>query len=643
VKRRFVARSALVAAGALALVVGSAGAHPSDSLTDDGFLNSALEEHQTYGHGAAGSVPGRKELPTGAKELGLKLVGKTVNVPEFGDLGRVADVSAKGNYAYLTMFYEPQCGRGGVQIVDISNPAQPVKKGYVPSHVDTYSGEGSQVVTLNTPSFKGDLLVYQNEWCPGTTNGVGGISLVDVSNPDRPKKLVEGAGDFTKKSGAESGGVPQTKANQTHSAFAWKSQSNGRWYVVLVDDLEELDVDILDITNPSQPALVAEWNLDSTAQSGPTRPHGDAVFSHDMVVKKIGGKDVMLTSYWDGGYVQLDVTDPTAEDPTILADTDFAPIDPANGSGLTPEGNAHQAEFTRDSQLFFATDEDFDPFRVKATITGGAHNGTAFTAVQAGDAKPIDNQTSVTGPTRFLGLACEAGFPSAASAGATIAVIERGVCDFQVKVDLAKAAGYTSVIVFNRTGVDGCETLVNMLAVTDIPAIFVSRTDGFRILGQPLDGYTCDSTAAATGTPTPAPGPAQPVDIKAVFDGWGYTHMFKATPNGAKKLEQVAFYAPPENQDPTLAEGYGDLSVHEVATDPDENLVYISHYALGMRVLKYTSGGFQEVGAFVERGGSNYWGVEVHKLGGKKYILGSDRDRGLRIFEYVKGYVGDGQ
>ena len=40
------------------------------------------------------------------------------------------------------------------------------------------------------------------------------------------------------------------------------------------------------------------------------------------------------------------------------------------------------------------------------------------------------------------------------------------------------------------------------------------------------------------------------------------------------------------------------------------------------------------MGKFVEAGGSNYWGVEVHKLGGEKYILGSDRDRGLRIFKF---------
>ena len=127
---------------------------------------------------------------------------------------------------------------------------------------------------MNTPSFKGDLLVYQNEWCPGTTNGVGGITLVDVRNPNSPKKLVEGAGDFTKKDGTQSKGVPQTRANQTHSAFAWTNKETGKVYVVLVDDMEEHDVDILDITNPSKPKLVSETNLDAfrpdRARSGRT-------------------------------------------------------------------------------------------------------------------------------------------------------------------------------------------------------------------------------------------------------------------------------------------------------------------------------------------------------------------------------------
>jgi hypothetical protein len=634
VKRRFAARMALTAACAFALTAPAAVGHPMDrNVSDDNWLTSSLAEHWSS-HGAAGAVPGRLSVPP--REEGLELVGRFDLGGKLGGPGRVADVSAKGNYAYLTMFYEPTCGRGGVQIVDIADPANPKAVSYIPSHVDTYSGEGSQVVTLDTPAFKGDLLVYQNEWCPQTTNGVGGITLVDVTNPLQPKKLVEGAGDFTKRDGTQSGGVPQTKANQTHSAFAWEQRDGagnktGKVYVVLVDDLEEPDVDILDISNPSKPKLISETNLDQFAQTGPTRPHGDSVFSHDMVVKHIGGRDIMLMSYWDGGYVTLDVSDPAAPKP--LADTDFAAADPARtpyGQTITPEGNAHQAEFTRDDKFIFATDEDFDAYRVEATFEGGPAAGQSFTAIQGSDTVPITKDNPLVGDTRFLGLACD---PVAAAGGDLIAVAERGVCDFQVKLDNIIAAGYKGLIVFNRTGVDGCETLVTMLAnSTTHPAMFVSRKDGFRLLGvEPGADYTCSQDG--TGTPTPA-GPSVPVDVSAVFDGWGYTHMYKTSLTPGAKMQEVDFYAPPEGQLEAYADGYGDMSVHEVATDPDANLVYVSHYALGMRVLKYTKGGLDEVGAFVEEGGSNYWGVEIHRIGGKKYILGSDRDRGLRIFTY---------
>jgi hypothetical protein len=124
------------------------------------------------------------------------------------------------------------------------------------------------------------------------------------------------------------------------------------------------------------------------------------------------------------------------------------------------------------------------------------------------------------------------------------------------------------------------------------------------------------------------------VNISAVFDGWGYTHMYRTDLTEGAKMQEVAIYAPKEGQLETYAENYGDMSVHEVATDPDRNLVFVSHYALGMRALSYNDKGLKEVGAFVEAGGSNYWGVEIHKLGGKTYILGSDRDRGLRIFTF---------
>jgi hypothetical protein len=584
-------------------------------LDDDGAMNSGKETH--YHDAQHGGDEGH--LPPTSKN-----VVKVGNLDLFAgaeEPGRIADVSAKGNYAYLTAFWEPECDRGGVYIADISNPAQPKKVSLIPSHIGTYSGEGSQVITLNTPYFKGDLLVYQNEICPGQEkNGVGGVTLVDVTNPLKPKKLVEGFGDFTVS------GKSQTHSNETHSAFAW--QDNGKAYAVLVDDEEATDVDILDITNPSRPKLISETDLSDETAQPLGAVHGDAVFFHDVVVKEINGVQTMLASYWDGGYAKLNVEDPA--NPVFIADTDFAALDPVRldfGQSITPEGNGHEAEFTRDNKYFIATDEDFNPYRVTATM----ENGTTFTAIQGSDVPQIDQSRTLSGDTRGVGLACDPASIPAADATHTVAVIERGVCDFTVKVQNVEAKGYAGAIVFNRTGVDGCETLVTMLVEANIPAVFVSRTDGFRILtgGVPA-GYSCSEDGS--GTAAPAVGTdGQTVDIRAVFDGWGYIHQYNAT-----TMQDVDQYALPEGQDPAYADGFGDLSVHEVATDPDRNLVYVSHYAGGFRVLSYGPGGLSEVGRYIDEGGNNFWGVEVHKHpNGQKYVLASDRDSGVYIFRYT--------
>jgi hypothetical protein len=602
---------------AAGLIASPAFAHES-RLHDDGAIDSGKETH--FHHEAQHGVD-EGHLP--ATNKNVRKVGNLDLFAGAEEPGRIADVSAKGNYAYLTAFYEPDCDRGGVYIADISDPAKPEKVSKIPSHLGTFSGEGSQVVTLDTPSFKGDLLIYQNEICPGSDRGIGGVTLVDVTNPRSPKKLVEGFGDFTVK------GKSQTHSNETHSAFAW--QDGGKAYAVLVDDEEATDVDILDITNPSRPKLISETDLTDETKQPLGAVHGDAVFLHDMVVKEINGVQTMLLSYWDGGYAKLNVEDPA--NPRFISDTDFAVFDPARlevtlgAEQISPEGNAHQAEFTRDNKYFVATDEDFDPYRVTATMG----DGTTFTAIQGSEVPQIDEDTTLAGDTRGVGLACDASSIPAADASHPVAVIERGVCDFTVKVQNVESRGYKGAVVFNRTGVDGCETLISMLVEADIPAVFVSRTDGFRILtgGVPA-GYSCDESGSGTAAP-PAGTDGQPVDIKAVFDGWGYVHLYDA--NTMRDIDQ---YYLPESQDPAHAHGSGDLSVHEVATDPDRNLAYISYYAGGFRVVSYGPGGLKEVGRFIDTGGNNFWGVEVHKHpNGQKYVLASDRDSGVYLFQYT--------
>ena len=94
--------------------------------------------------------------------------------------------------------------------------------------------------------------------------------------------------------------------------------------------------------------------------------------------------------------------------------------------------------------------------------------------------------------------------------------------------------------------------------------------------------------------------------------------------------------------DEDFAAGFGDLSVHEVATDPlDPSLAYLSYYSGGLRAVQIqctnpadtTTCDLIEVGGYLDPEGNNFWGVETFVRDGQTIILASDRDSGLWIFE----------
>ena len=235
------------------------------------------------------------------------------------------------------------------------------------------------------------------------------------------------------------------------------------------------------------------------------------------------------------------------------------------------------------------------------------------------------------------------GYGRRATAGATIALAdaESAPGGFQEKIDAIEDAGYEMAVIFNNdSGTPGrCETLINMLVdpdTVDIPAAFVGRADAFRIL-ENFDENTYQCTGAAAPTPGDTASPpvgtgGSTVRFASEFDGWGYAHLFDA----ANSAELDAF-AIPEAVDSRFATGFGDLSIHEVATDPTENLAYSSYYGGGMRVLRFDrTSGLNQVGAFVDPQGSNFWGVEQFTTPeGERLIAGSDRDFGLQLFRYT--------
>ncbi len=613
----------------LVVVAPSWGAPPPDDAderslqrsTTNGILDSALEYDRTFKGGEHEHGESRGHLP--ASRRNVELVGKL----RVGNAarGRVADVDSLGNFAYLGAFAQPDC-KGGVYVVDISNPRAPEEAGFIPTSPGAYVGEGVQALHLNTPAFKGDLLVYNNEECGPPEAGLGGMSLWDVSDPRNPVALAQHAGDPT----------VTPPANSIHSVFAW--QQGERAFAVQVDDLELGDVDIFEITDPRRPRQIAQVGLQDwpRAQNAQSEGIGDFAtsFLHDVQVKKIGGNWRMLLSYWDAGYIILDVDDPA--NPRFVEDSDYP--DPDSLTGFTPpEGNAHYAEWDRTDRFILAADEDFQPFRVGGQITSGLFTGGRFEASPAVGSPDVAAGQQLTGPTTFVGRACDPQSVPFAPSEDSIAVIERaGDCTFTEKSTNVAARGYRAGVVFNHESTDrrarDCEATFVMAANGDIPFLgVVPRSVGYRILGIPgYDPADCPDQDSSQ-PPLPALGSqGSNIDVRKTFEGWGYMRLLDAG-----TLAEIDAYAVPEALDERYARDFGDLSVHETAADPTHDIAYVSWYSAGLRVMSFGASGLQEVGHFVDNGGSNFWGVEVHTTpAGERLVLASDRDNGLSIFRY---------
>lgn len=613
------AASIFLIALSLMSVPSAAADHQDIHLVGDDVIDTPLEEHQSHDdqHGGPGG-----HLP--ASSLNVELVGQ-VTVSD-ARAGLISDVGVLKNFAYLGQF-SPGCtpdGGGGVYIVDMTDPANPVEAGFIPTP-GTHVGEGVQAISINTRSFSGDILVVNGESCGTNPNRIGGFSIFDVTDPYNPVALVQNAGDVRTVSGV-------TRANQIHSAFAWQQGRNA--YIVIVDDEELLDVDIFDISDPTAPVSIAEVGLPlwPDAQNAQSVGIGNfrASFLHDVVVKKVQSNWMMLLSYWDAGYITLNVNNPGS--PIFVNDSDFTNPDPETGF-IPPEGNGHQAEWSHNNKFILATDEDFSPFRTTIGVTSGPFAGSSFLATQGNAVPQITPDNSLSGPTYFVGLGCNASPPPAAPSPDAIAVIERGVCSFTEKVTNARNAGYAAGIVFNSAAPGNCEAVVNMAAAGNIPFLFISRSHGFAILG--ITGYNPANCPSGPNPPLPPVGTAgSNVTLSAVFDAWGYVHLYNAN-----TLQEIDTYAVTEALDPAFATGFGNLTVHEVAVDIESDLAYLSYYDAGLRVVKFDNSGIQEVGHYIHEGGNDFWGVQVFRLPAddteQTYVAASDRDSGLWIFKYT--------
>jgi hypothetical protein len=611
--------------------------------------------------GVAGAQEPPGHLPAGSLNVDLVSKLQLTDVP-----GGVADVAYLKGFAYVNAF-SPECvSRGGsgtgVHIVDVRDPANPVKVGFIPAHPNSYVGEGISVVEADTPFFTGDILIHNNETCDSSKFTPSGASIWDVTDPLNPKRLGRRT-SITSNFGDPDPATANQMFHTTHSAQLWTQP--GKIFAFLTDNQEIKDVDIFDLTDPNNPVLAAEQGLEDWPGAQGSYANGDTVFHHDSQFKRIGGNDFLLVSYWDAGQVLLNVNDPY--NPVFVGDSDYRFPDPLLPSIEVPEGNSHQAYWSSDNNWILSSDEDFSPTRTLCETVTGTNAGPTSCG-EFGFTVPLTDNfpTGFSGTTVYGGSGCVEDLngngisdrdevPPASETGATAVVFSRGVCFFSIKIETGQIAGYDMVVVGNHhTGARGGLVPEAFLCggqgheyTKTASAICVGHQTMHELFNDPPE-YTPPDPATPGADVVPIGTIGETISVQpGVFDGWGYVHLHDAT---QPDLPIVDSFAVPEALDPAFAAGFGDLTIHEVKTDPRPgvNLAYLSYYNAGFRVWGFGAAGITELGFFIDEGGNHFWGVwpigaEYAGFGypfpasevPEPLILASDRDFGLYIFDYT--------
>jgi hypothetical protein len=344
----------VVAATLAGLVVASAGAAPraGQSVLMQRVL-SALKGLDGGGGGAGGGQPAGRQT----RQLG------ELNIPG----GLNADVWVHGNFAYVGTWSGP-CPGTGVKIVDVSNPARPRQVATAAGYANT-SAEDMQVISVNTPFFRGDLMGVGLQDCglPGQSPGLTGLDLWDVTNPTQPSRL----------------GFHPVGSGGVHE-LSLTSRPDGVFALLAVPFQEVLtggavgDFELVDVSNPRSPVMTDDWGagkdgglafgapffgefgfpppFDCTPPPGQPalcRGHFAAVFAHSATPS--GNGRTAYVAYWDAGGIVLDISNPAAIG--FVGRTPY----PAGS-----EGDTHSTVPNESSSLLVTTDEDFSPAERKA-------------------------------------------------------------------------------------------------------------------------------------------------------------------------------------------------------------------------------------------------------------------------------------
>jgi hypothetical protein len=294
-----------------------------------------------------------------------------------GGRGFNADVWVHERYAYVGSWGFSDWNTGGEQrfclddedngvvVIDTRNPRAPREA----SRLRNPSGTSAEDVVVYTAEYGSragrDIAVAGIQVCGGPRTDerfFRGLMVWDVTDPAKPVELAQ------LETGCCTRGLHELEvqhrpdlrrtfvyASVPTSEYADPDSPSGRR-----DHAGRGDFRLIDVTNPRLPFEVSNWGVHHDLGGPPAPGLGcdpDPEYGHSAEPSADG--ELAFVSYWDSGFIALDVTDPAR--PTMKGRTVY----PANA-----DGDGHSSNYDEGRRLLFSADEDFCKTSGSATEKG---------------------------------------------------------------------------------------------------------------------------------------------------------------------------------------------------------------------------------------------------------------------------------
>ncbi|MGI8658768.1 MAG: LVIVD repeat-containing protein [Candidatus Limnocylindria bacterium] len=522
-----------------------------------------------------------------------------------------------GKYAYVGT-WSGQCTGAGAKIVNVNDPTKPKWVTFVGARKGS-SNEDVVVARIG----ERDVLAIGVQPCG--RRGVSGLALYDVTNPAKPTEL----SFFATPSGVHELDLVVLPDGTALAAMALPFNE---FPMVFGEDIGG-EVWLADITDPTNPTHISDWGIIGDSElliqggndpvSSSFQGLGFFAASYAHSVRFADGGDSLYVSYWDAGFIKLDVSDPAS--PELVGRTLYGVTDAGDGHSLATYDVAG-------SRYLLTNDEDYDPGPETISVTTSATIGewpgiqepwapTSLYSLAGG---------TISGSVHDAGDGCAAADYDGAAGMVALAdsidpFYDAPLCPIGLQASLAAQAGAVA-FVSNLISIDDPYPFgpdADVSATAGMPVLQITEIDDIAaaIRAQLAVGTDVTFTATSEEPPTwghlrvyredagdewqqvgefrgPATGPVTPPGSWSIhntevlgdraYSSWYSAGIIALDVSDPTNPTRVGQFVPDTSRRHANSLGTGPAEVWGVAIDPATGIVYASDMRTGLWIVQPT-------------------------------------------------------